>query len=85
MHHHYSMRYKYFKLNIFLKFRSNALGTQFTLYDNGENPKKSWVIGDSVRQELAAVIYVRMFDFALNFNNLKILPKFAYFIRNNSK
>ncbi|VDK70591.1 unnamed protein product [Onchocerca ochengi] len=42
------------------KVRSNALGTQFTLYDNGENPKKSWVIGDSVRQELAAVIYVRM-------------------------
>ncbi|VDN92789.1 unnamed protein product [Brugia pahangi] len=39
------------------KVRSNALGTQFTLYDNGENPKKSWVIGDSVRQELAAVIY----------------------------
>ncbi|VBB26685.1 unnamed protein product, partial [Acanthocheilonema viteae] len=39
------------------KVRSNALGTQFTLYDNGENPKKSWVIGDSIRQELAAVIY----------------------------
>ncbi|MCP9261886.1 Tubby-like protein [Dirofilaria immitis] len=29
------------------KVRSNALGTQFTLYDNGESPKKSWVIGDS--------------------------------------
>uniref|UniRef100_A0A915PZU7 Tubby C-terminal domain-containing protein n=1 Tax=Setaria digitata TaxID=48799 RepID=A0A915PZU7_9BILA len=39
------------------KVRSNALGTHFTLYDNGENPKKSWVIGNSVRQELAAVIY----------------------------
>ncbi|VDM44119.1 unnamed protein product [Toxocara canis] len=36
---------------------SNALGTQFTLYDNGENPKKAAVIGDGVRQELAAVIY----------------------------
>ncbi|VDN08378.1 unnamed protein product [Thelazia callipaeda] len=39
------------------KVRSNALGTHFTLYDNGENPKKTSVIGDLVRQELAAVIY----------------------------
>ncbi|VDK37513.1 unnamed protein product [Gongylonema pulchrum] len=39
------------------KVRSNALGTHFTLYDNGENPKKTSVIGDAVRQELAAVIY----------------------------
>uniref|UniRef100_A0A9J2Q1R0 Tubby-like protein n=1 Tax=Ascaris lumbricoides TaxID=6252 RepID=A0A9J2Q1R0_ASCLU len=39
------------------KVRSNALGTHFTLYDNGENPKKAAVIGDGVRQELAAVIY----------------------------
>ncbi|PAV81086.1 hypothetical protein WR25_24864 [Diploscapter pachys] len=38
------------------KVRSNALGTQFTVYDNGQNPKKS---KDplNVRQELAAVIY----------------------------
>lgn len=48
-----------FQTKYISKFRSNALGTQFTLYDNGENPKKSWVIGDSVRQELAAVIYVK--------------------------
>jgi hypothetical protein len=41
-----------------LVFRSNALGTHFTIYDNGENPKKAAVIGDGIRQELAAVIYV---------------------------
>ncbi|PIC44199.1 hypothetical protein B9Z55_004649 [Caenorhabditis nigoni] len=38
------------------KVRSNALGTHFTIYDNGHNPKKT----DnqfSIRQELAAVIY----------------------------
>uniref|UniRef100_A0A914E151 Tubby-like protein n=1 Tax=Acrobeloides nanus TaxID=290746 RepID=A0A914E151_9BILA len=39
------------------KVRSNALGTHFTIYDNGENPKKAAVIGDGIRQELAAVIY----------------------------
>ncbi|VDN52723.1 unnamed protein product [Dracunculus medinensis] len=39
------------------KVRSNALGTQFTLYDNGENPKKASVVGNDVRQELVAVIY----------------------------
>ncbi|KAI1702741.1 tub family domain-containing protein [Ditylenchus destructor] len=39
------------------KVRSNALGTAFTIYGNGENPKKASVIGDSIRQELAAVIY----------------------------
>lgn len=38
--------------------RSNVVGTQFTLYDNGENPKKGPVIGEGARQELAAVIYV---------------------------
>jgi tubby-related protein 1 len=39
------------------KVRSNAVGTSFTLFDNGENPKKAAVIGDGVRQELAAIIY----------------------------
>ncbi|KRX16217.1 Tubby -like protein [Trichinella nelsoni] len=36
---------------------SNVLGTQFTLYDNGENPQKSTVIDVGVRRELAAIIY----------------------------
>uniref|UniRef100_A0A183C3M5 Tub domain-containing protein n=1 Tax=Globodera pallida TaxID=36090 RepID=A0A183C3M5_GLOPA len=39
------------------KLRSNAMGTMFTIFDNGESPKKSSAIGDSVRRELAAVIY----------------------------
>ncbi|KAH7718078.1 CRE-TUB-1 protein [Aphelenchoides avenae] len=39
------------------KVRSNAVGTTFTIYDNGENPKKAAVIGDGVRQELAAILY----------------------------
>ncbi|RCN42657.1 Tub family protein [Ancylostoma caninum] len=38
------------------KVRSNAIGTMFTLYDCGANPKKSTITTD-VRQELAAVIY----------------------------
>ncbi|KRZ70150.1 Tubby -like protein [Trichinella papuae] len=37
--------------------KSNVLGTQFTLYDNGENPQKSTVIDVGVRRELAAIIY----------------------------
>ncbi|KAL7076015.1 hypothetical protein ACQ4LE_004346 [Meloidogyne hapla] len=39
------------------KVRSNAMGTMFTIYDNGENPKKPSAIGENVRRELAAVIY----------------------------
>lgn len=39
------------------KVRSNAIGTAFTIYDNGENPKKTSGVKDEVRQELAAVIY----------------------------
>ena len=40
--------------------RSNAIGTMFTLYDCGANPKKSNNTSD-IRQELAAVIYVSKF------------------------
>ncbi|XP_013416568.1 tubby protein homolog [Lingula anatina] len=36
------------------KLRSNLLGTQFTIFDNGDSPKKP---GESSRQELAAVVY----------------------------
>ncbi|VDD91915.1 unnamed protein product [Enterobius vermicularis] len=39
------------------KVRSNALGTQFTIYDNGKNPKKDVKNNDNLRQELAAVVY----------------------------
>uniref|UniRef100_A0A158PAW5 Tubby-like protein n=1 Tax=Angiostrongylus cantonensis TaxID=6313 RepID=A0A158PAW5_ANGCA len=38
------------------KVRSNAIGTMFTLYDGGSNPRKS-TITSNIRQELAAVIY----------------------------
>ncbi len=41
-------------------FRSNVLGTKFTVYDGGENPEKKPFIKEceSVRQELAAICYV---------------------------
>uniref|UniRef100_A0A0N5AFB9 Tub domain-containing protein n=1 Tax=Syphacia muris TaxID=451379 RepID=A0A0N5AFB9_9BILA len=38
------------------KVRSNALGTQFTIYDNGQNPKKEPKDNESLRQELAAEV-----------------------------
>lgn len=37
------------------KVRANAMGTQFTVYDNGKNPSKT--VSVEVRQELAAVLY----------------------------
>lgn len=40
------------------KLRSNLIGTQFTVYDNGTSPYKSSVEGILERQELAAVVYV---------------------------
>lgn len=41
-------------------FRSNVLGTKFTVFDGGENPEKKPFIkeSESVRQELAAICYV---------------------------
>uniref|UniRef100_T1JB91 Tubby C-terminal domain-containing protein n=1 Tax=Strigamia maritima TaxID=126957 RepID=T1JB91_STRMM len=41
------------------KLRSNLLGTQFTLFDCGANPRKGLAASDrnNARQELAAVIY----------------------------
>lgn len=41
-------------------FRSNVLGTKFTVYDGGENPEKKPFVkeSESVRQELAAICYV---------------------------
>lgn len=42
------------------KLRSNLLGTQFTVYDNGRSPRNSNSKDELVRprQELAAVVYV---------------------------
>lgn len=40
------------------KVRANAVGTFFTVYDNGNNPKKIGnVPPDSLRQEVAAIVY----------------------------
>ena len=41
------------------KLRSNLLGTHFTIYDNGESPKKGGLLADcsNMRRELSAVIY----------------------------
>lgn len=38
------------------KLRSNLLGTHFTVYNNGSSPRHS--DENSVRQELAAIVYV---------------------------
>ena len=35
--------------------RANFVGTDFTVYDNGDNPSKG---GNNIRNELASVIYV---------------------------
>ena len=39
------------------KLRANMFGTQFTLYDHGENPNKS-VPYENTRRELISIIYV---------------------------
>ena len=41
---------------LYVFFRSNLLGTQFTLFDHGDNPKKSGP--QAARQELVAMAYV---------------------------
>lgn len=43
-----------------LMFRSNFVGTQFTVYDDGVNPFKGQVLPDAsnIREEMAAVVYV---------------------------
>lgn len=41
------------------KLRSNYVGTKFTCYDNGKNPRKGGVMmdGSNIREELCAVLY----------------------------
>lgn len=39
------------------KLRSNRLGTHFTVFDNGSNPKKGSPADSSTRRELAAIVY----------------------------
>lgn len=45
------------------KVRSNLIGTQFTVFDNGDTPKRNIPDKTGVREELASVIYVRCHDF----------------------
>ena len=42
------------------KVRSNLIGTQFSVFDNGDTPKRNGPVVDkgTLREELAAVIYV---------------------------
>ena len=38
------------------KVRANFMGTEFTIYDQGENPKKTKDV-NQIRREMAAVLY----------------------------
>lgn len=40
--------------------RSNLVGTRFTVFNNGVNPKKGGVMSDgsNIREEVAAIVYV---------------------------
>ncbi len=40
---------------VFWFYRANILGTHFTIYDNGDNPKKGQT--GNLRRELSAIIY----------------------------
>lgn len=46
-------------------FRSNMVGTRFTCYDGGQNPKKGGVLSDgsNLREEMCAIIYVSKYFF----------------------
>lgn len=43
---------------VLLLFRSNLMGTKFTVFDNGLNPERALRDMSNARQELAAIIYV---------------------------
>ena len=44
----------------FFYYRSNLVGTRFTVFNSGVNPKKGGVMSDgsNIREEVAAIIYV---------------------------
>ena len=47
--------------HVFLScYRSNLVGTRFTVFNNGVNPKKGGCMSDgsNIREEVAAIIYV---------------------------
>ncbi len=41
------------------KLRSNFVGTEFRLFDKGENPKNKFALPKSFRKELAHIQYVK--------------------------
>ena len=47
---------------LYFFYRSNLVGTRFTVFNNGVNPKKGGVMSDgsNIREEVAAIIYVRI-------------------------
>ena len=55
-----------------IKYRSNFMGTEFHIYDTGNNPKKALSF-DSVRKELAAVTYETNFFGAKGPRKMKAL------------
>ena len=46
-----------FFLKLIKYYRSNFIGTEFNIYDSGENPKNSMEI-EKVREQLGVAIYV---------------------------
>lgn len=53
---------------LYLLYRSNLMGTKFTVYDSGLNPMKSTTSleASNLRQELAAICYVSSAKIVLN-------------------
>lgn len=53
---------------LFLDLRSNVLGTKFTIFDSGTNPKRKNSIPGSgwIRKELGAVCYVSVLETTAN-------------------
>ena len=56
--------------SVVVGFRSNLLGTHFTLFDNGDNPRKN---AQGARHELVAVAYVSSPDAFVDDNNSFVL------------
>lgn len=48
----------FFCFVVSILFRSNLMGTKFTVFDNGLNPDRALRDMSNARQELAAIIYV---------------------------
>lgn len=62
------------------KVRSNLLGTQFTVYDNGSSPRSISPRDDvKTRQELATVIYVSIVPFILMVSSLNLVKITGWF------